>query len=126
MIYVKKIEKTDPDAVLAIEWLLNDPYHQKLGITPEEMFDGEVALIHDEDGPIMVVRFQKALRVAIQFNPKTRLRNAKAGAEVVKWFQQIAKQTECDEVIVRPGGKAVQFADKLGFRNFVGKVLGVN
>lgn len=126
MIYVKKITKDSPEAALAIEWLQNDEYHQSIGLKPEQIWDGEVALVYDEDGPIMAVRFQKALRAAVQFNPGTRLRNAKAGVEVAEWFQQLAADTGCSEVIVRPGGKAIRFVERLGFKDFVGKVLGVN
>src|SRR6266550_4130213 len=118
MIYVKKITKDSPEAALAIEWLLNDSFHRDLGITSEDLFQGEVALVYDEDGPIMAVRFQKALRAAVQFNPETRLRNAKAGAEVAKWFQKLAADSGCTEVIVRPGGKAVRFVERLGFKDF--------
>lgn len=125
MIYVKKITKDSPEAALAIEWLQNDTYHRDLGITSEDMFQGEVALIYDEIGPIMAVRFQKALRAAVQFNPRTRLRNAKAGAEVAAWFQELARTSGCSEVIVRPGGKAVQFVDRLGFKDFTGKFFPV-
>ena len=123
MIYVRKVNKTDPEAALAVEWLKNDEYHQSLGLTPEQIWDGEVALVYDEDGPIMAVRFQKALRAAVQFNPSTRLRNAKAGMEVAKWFQKLAADSGCYEVIVRPGGKAVRFTERLGFKDFQGKVL---
>lgn len=125
MIYVKKITKDSPEAALAIEWLQNDTFHRDLCITTDDLFDGEVALVYDDDGPIMAVRFQKALRAAVQFNPKTRLRSARAGAEVTKWFQQLAADSGCSEVIVRPGGKAIRFVERLGFKDFVGKVLGV-
>jgi len=125
MIYVRKVNKTDPEATLAIEWLKNDEYHQSIGLTPDQIWDGEVALVYDEDGPIMAVRFQKALRAAVQFNPATRLRNATAGKEVAKWFQKLAADSGCSEVIVRPGGKAVRFTERLGFKDFQGKVLSV-
>jgi hypothetical protein len=125
MIYVRKVNKTDPEARIAEEWLANDPEHQKLGITPEQIWDGEVALIYDEDGPIMAVRFQRALRAAIQFNPATRLRNAGAGKEVTEWFKLLARQGNCSEVIVRAGGRARQFAERLGFREFIGQFLKV-
>lgn len=125
MIYVKKITKDSPEASLAIEWLLADEYHQSIGLKPEQIWDGEVALVYDEDGPIMAVRFQRALRAAVQFNPATRLRNARAGREVAAWFQELAAKQGCREVIVRAGGKAVQFVNKLGFEDFVGQFMGV-
>jgi hypothetical protein len=127
MIYVRKVSKTDPEAEIAKEWLANDPEHQKLGIQPEDVFeDGtELALIYDEQGPIMAARFHRALRAAVQFNPQTRLRNARAGKEVAEWFQKIASESGCKEVIVRPGGRAKRFTERLGFSDFIGKVLKV-
>jgi len=126
MIYVKKLTK-ETDLPLVADWMSKDSYHADLGIKPEDAFeDGtETALICDEEGPIMVARFHKALRAAVQFNPETRLRNARAGKEVAEWFQQLAKKQGAKEVIIRPGGKAVKFTEKLGFREFTGKVLGV-
>lgn len=127
MIYVKTVKATDPEAEMIADWLANDPDHQKSGITMEEVFaEGtEAALIYDENGPIMAARFHKALRVAVQFNPKTRLRNARAGKEVAEWFRQLAVGTKCKEVIVRPGGKARKFVKKLGFKSFIGRFLSV-
>jgi hypothetical protein len=123
MIYVRKVNKTDPEGRIAEEWLANDPEHQKLGITPEQIWDGEVALIYDEDGPIYAIRFQKALRVAVQFNPRTKLRNARAGKEVAEWLQGLARNSNCSEVIVRAGGRAAKFVKRLGFSDFVGQYL---
>jgi hypothetical protein len=125
MIYVRKVNKEDPEAKIVEEWLANDSEHQKLGITPDQIWDGEVALIYDEDGPIMAVRFQKSLRVAIQFNPRTKLRNARAGKEVTEWFKSLARQGNCSEVIVRAGGRAKKFAARLGFMDFIGQYLKV-
>lgn len=125
MIRVQKVTKTDPEAALVVEWLLKDEYHKSLGLKPEQIWDGEVALVHDEEGPIMAVRFQKALRAAVQFNPETRLRNARAGIEVAAWFQELAGKQGCKEVIVRAGGKAVNFVKRLGFMDFIGQYLGV-
>src|SRR5579885_2207377 len=113
MIYVKKYER-EKDADLVSSWLANDPVHTELGITPADLDEGEVAIIHDENGPVMAVRFQKALRVAIQFNPKTPYRSAKVAKEVVQWFKDLAKNGKFSEVIIRPGGKAKSFAEKLG------------
>jgi len=125
MISVKKITKDSPEAALALEWLKNDEYHQSIGLTPEQIWDGEVALVYDDEGPIMAVRFQRALRAAVQFNPATRLRNARAGREVSEWFRSLAAGSNCSEVIVRAGGRAVQFVNKLGFTEFVGQYLKV-
>lgn len=125
MIRVQKVTKTDPEAVMVMEWLLRDEYHKAIGLKPEQIWDGEVALVYDEEGPIMAVRFQRALRAAVQFNPSTRLRNARAGAEVAKWFQQVAAGSNCKEVIVRAGGLAKNFVKRLGFMDFIGQYLGV-
>ena len=127
MISAKKIEKTDPEASLVAEWLKNDAFHQQAGISEEEIWEpnSEVALISDERGPIMAVRFQTAVRVAIQFNPETPYRNAKAGRAVVAWFEKLARQKKATEVIIRPGGKAEKFSEKLGFRSFLGKFIKV-
>jgi hypothetical protein len=125
MIRVQKVTKTDPEAAMIVEWLLKDEYHQAIGLKPEQIWDGDVALVYDEDGPIMAVRFQRALRAAVQFNPATRLRNARAGREVSKWFQDVAGNSGCKEVIVRAGGPAKNFVERLGFVEFVGQYLGV-
>lgn len=126
MIRVKKITKDSPEAELAAEWLKNDEYHQSIGLTAEQIWDGEVALVYDEEGPIMAIRFQKALRAAVQFNPATRLRNARAGTEVTKWLQQVAVGAGCKEVVVRAGGRAKNFVERLGFQEFIGQYIGVN
>jgi len=125
MIFVKKIQKTDPEASLVAEWLKNDAFHQQVGITEDQIWEpnSQVALIYDENGPVMAARFQKALRVAVQFNPKTPLRNAKVGAEVRDWFKEIGRKNGCTEVIVKPGGKAKKFTEKLGFEPFDGKFV---
>ena len=127
MIYVKKLQRTDPEANLVAEWLKNDAFHQQLGITMDEVFDpnSEVALIFDENGPVMAVRFQQALRVAIQFNPDTPYRSAKVAREVVQWFKDLAKKSGKTEVVIRAGGKAAKFAEKLGFKEFIGQFIEV-
>jgi hypothetical protein len=125
MIRVKKITKDSPDAALVLDWLKNDEYHQSIGITPEQIWDGEVALVYDEEGPVMAIRFQRALRAAVQFNPRTKLRNARAGKEVSEWLQSLARQSHCSEVIVRAGGRAKPFVKRLGFQEFDGQFLKV-
>jgi hypothetical protein len=125
VIYVKKLTRTDPDVAEVEKWLAEDEFHQVQGITIDDLFapNTEAAIIYDERGPIQAVRFSRALRAASQFNPNARLRNARAGAEVAKWFQTLAKDSSCTEVIIRPGGKAVRFTEKLGFLPFIGKYL---
>lgn len=127
MIYVKKISKTDPEAATVAEWLSQDEYHQSIGLKPEQIWeDGtETALVSDENGPIIAIRFHRALRVAMQFKPESRLRIARVGAEVVDWVKKVAQAGGEKEVIIRAGGKAVNFSKKLGFKDFVGQYLGV-
>jgi hypothetical protein len=125
MIYVKKLTRNDPDTAEVEKWLAEDEFHQSQGIKIDDLFaDGtEAAIIYDEQGPIQAVRFHRALRAASQFNPSARLRNARAGAEVARWFQTLAHESGCIEVIIRPGGKAIRFTEKLGFLPFIGKYL---
>jgi len=127
MIYVKKIQKTDPEARMVSEWLAQDSAHQMLGIKPEDIFeDGtETALVSDDNGPVIAIRFHRTLRVAMQFKPESRLRVARIGAEVVDWIKQVAKAGGEKEVIIRPGGKAVKFSKRLGFKQFIGRFVGV-
>lgn len=107
------------------ECLSKDKTHQSLGVTFKDLSDGDSYLVSDERGPLMFVRLQNALRVAIQFNPDTPLRSARAAKQVVNWFSDIARGRKAKEVIIRPGGGAVKFSDKLGFKDFVGKYITV-
>ena len=127
MIYVKKLTRNDPDVAQVEQWLKEDEFHQQQGLKIDDLFapNTEAALIYDEQGPIQAVRFHKALRAASQFNPRAKLRNARVGHEVAEWFKKLAKESGCNEVIIRPGGKAVRFTEKLGFLPFIGKFLGV-
>lgn len=126
MITVKPVHKGDPEAAMVAEWLAKDELHQSLGLTMDDVFEhGYIDLISDEQGPLIAVRTHLALRAAMQFRPESRLRIARAGAEVVEWMKEQAKDTDCAEVIIRPGGKAKNFATKLGFKDFIGKFLGV-
>lgn len=128
MIYVKKLEKDGPESSMISEWISKDSVHSANGITIDDVFedDTEAALICDEQGPLIVARFHKSLRVAMQFRPEARLRIAKIGPEVTRWLQSVAKESKCKEVIIRPGGKADRFTAKLGFKEFIGRFLGVN
>lgn len=116
-----------PEAAMIAEWLAKDELHQQNGWTIDDVFeDGtDTVLVYDGEGPLIAIRLHKALRVAMQFRPESRLRIARIGAEVTKWLQNTAKKAKCNEVIIRPGGKAVKFAKRLGFRDFIGKFLGV-
>jgi hypothetical protein len=125
MIYLKPFKKGDPEAKLAEEWLTQDTVHQDLGIKTDDFYEKgtELVMVCDEQGPIMAVRFHKALRVAMQFRPNSRIRVAKVGKEVVQWLKELAQRVNCNEVIIRPGGKAKKFSEKLGFREFFGKFI---
>jgi hypothetical protein len=81
----------------------------------------------DEDGIILtVVRYHAALRAAMQFNPDATYRIAKHGKELKELLENKAKSIGAKEVIIRPGGKAVRFTEKLGFEDFSGsKIVGV-
>lgn len=127
MISVKSIERDDSEAALVGDWLSKDELHTTNGITLDDVFDDgtEAAMISDEQGPLIAVRFHKSLRVAMQFRPESRLRVARVGAEVTEWLKKVAKDEKCKEVIIRPGGKADKFSAKLGFREFIGRYLGV-
>ena len=126
MISVKRVFEGDPEAALVAEWLAKDELHQSLGLTMKDVFEhGYIDLISDEQGPLIAVRTHLALRAAMQFRPESRLRIARIGAEVVNWMKKEAEDTNCSEVVIRPGGLAQKFAEKLGFREFIGKYLGV-
>lgn len=117
------------DETMVSEWLEHDPIHKLNGITWADVTApntySEVVL--DEDGVVLeIIRYHIALRVAMQFNPDEPYRIAKHSKEVVEALKQKTKELKAKELIIRPGGKAVQFADKLGFVDFVGsKVIGV-
>ncbi len=126
MISVRKV--VPEDETFFNKCLEQDEVHKSLGITFKNVTeDGtESYLISDEAGPLMTVRLHTAVRVAIQFDPEQKYRSAKAAKEVVKWFSNIARERGAKEVIILPGGGAVQFADKLGFQDFSGaKFIGV-
>lgn len=124
MISVKQVFKNSPEAKLVEDWLAKDELHQSLGLTMEDVFEhGYIDLISDEQGPLIAVRTHLALRAAMQFRPESRLRIARIGAEVVDWMKKEAEDVNCAEVIIRPGGKAQKFAEKLGFREFIGKFI---
>lgn len=116
MISVKQVHKGDPEAAMVAEWLAKDELHQALGLTMDDVFEhGYIDLISDEQGPLIAVRTHLALRAAMQFKPGSRLRIARIGAEVVEWMKKEAKDARAAEIIVRPGGKSINFAERLGF-----------
>jgi hypothetical protein len=122
MLKVKKLKRDDPEAEQVVEWLAQDETHQAAGLTLDDLFEEgtEQVLIYDDHGPIMAVRLHRALRVAVQYAPGARLRNARAGEAFISWLRKLAADSKCQEVICRPGGKAVRFAERLGFSDFSG------
>jgi hypothetical protein len=119
---------TAEDRPMIAEWLAEDKLHLELGITIDDLFAlGCIPiLVSDEHGPLIAIRVWKALRFGMQFKPKSRIRIAKVGAEVVAGLQKMASNLDCTEVICRPGGAAVNFASALGFNEFEGQMIRVN
>lgn len=121
------IKISEPQEGFFNKCLEKDEIHQSLGITFANTKDAntESFLISDEKGPLMTVRLHDALRVAIQFDPDATYRSAKIAKEVVSWFSDIARERGAKEVIIRAGGDAVHFANKLGFQDFNGQYINV-
>ena len=117
------------DEPLVSKWLEQDEFHKAAGLKWKDVIaPGTYAeVISDEDGVILsIVRYHAALRAAMQFNPDATYRIAKHGKELKDLLQQRARNINATEVIIRPGGKAVHFTDKLGFIDFNGsKIVGV-
>jgi hypothetical protein len=118
---------SEQDRELVTSWLLQDELHQQLGLKFEDVIadNSESYIISDSQGPIMAIRTQKALRVAMQFDPAHPYRTAVVAQEVIDWLKEKASAEKCTEIIIRPGGKAVKFAEKLKFLPFIGKYLEV-
>lgn len=117
------------DEPLVSKWLEQDEVHRANGIKWDALTapGTYTEIVTDNDGTILtVVRYHAALRVAMQFNPDATYRVAKHSKEIVEMLKQRARGIGAKEVIIRPGGKAVRFADKLGFVDFTGsKIVGV-
>lgn len=117
------------DEPLVSKWLEQDEVHRAAGIKWEDVTapGTYTEIVSDEDGVILtVIRYHAALRIAMQFNPDATYRVAKHSKEIVDMMKQRARDIGAKEVIIRPGGKAVRFADKLGFVDFTGsKIVGV-
>lgn len=122
----RRITELDKDWVS--DWIARDATHVAAGITFKDVMEEgtEAFLISDLSGvPIMIVREHLALRIAIQFNPDTPFRSARHAPQILKALQSIAKSKGATEIIIRPGGKSVHFANKLGFKDFIGKFFRV-
>jgi len=124
MIKVRKIVPDDEKLVSG--WLERDPVHRAANIKWQSVIENgtEAFLIHnEEDNPLLAVRFHIALRAAMQFNPDTPFTIARHANEIVKWMNTISDTLGAKELIIRPGGKAVRFSEKLGFEDFNGKFI---
>lgn len=119
---------TSEDESLVSKWLEEDEVHKANNIKWADVTaPGTYSeVVSDENGVILaIVRYHAALRCAFQFSPAT-YRIARHGKELADMLKQRARNIGAKEVIIRPGGKAVQFADKLGFVDFTGsKIVGV-
>lgn len=123
MIFVRSAEASDRK--FFEECLAKDETHKALGLSWGDATDGSLYLVYDQQGPLMFVRLHKALRAAVQFDPDAKYRSARAGSKVKEWLAGKAREIGATEVIVRPGGKAARFTERLGFWPFVGKFFGV-
>lgn len=116
------------DKELFEKWLDKDELHKSLGITWNDLGEWGTTsyVVLDDDGePLIFVRTHAAVRVAMQFNPDRPYKTAKVAKEVVEWLQNQARYRGAKEVIIRPGGKAKSFAERLGFKEFIGKFIEV-
>lgn len=125
MIFSRPLIEGDRDFVTS--WLSQDSLHQQLGLKFEDLLvpASESYIVSDSQGPLIAVRSQKALRIAMQFDPAHPYRTAAVAEEVVDWMRDKARKEGCAEIIIRPGGKAVKFAERLKFLEFVGKYIEV-
>lgn len=111
------------DEALVSDWLERDETHRAAGLKWKDVVAPNTfaEVVSDQDGVILtIVRYHGALRAAMQFNPDASYRVAKHGIELKELLQNRAKNIGATEVIICPGGKAVRFSDKLGFKDFVG------
>lgn len=114
---------TETDKQLTSKWLEKDEFHTAAGITLDDLFkSGTKAIMacDDKENPLIAIRAHLALRIAMQFNPDSPYRTAKVAKQVVEDLQKTAQDYGALEVIILPGGKAWNFAEKLGFRPFNG------
>ena len=114
---------TPEDESLFNTWRDQDETHVTLGLEFSDLIapGGSAYLISDESGPLIFMRVWKALRFGMQFDPSASYRTASVAHEVVCKMEEMARNEEASEIIIRPGGKATKFAEKLGFQEFYGK-----
>ena len=125
MISVKKYEESDREWLQGL--LDKDEFHKANELTmADALAPGTTGIvIADETGPLMFVRCHTALRVGFQFDAEHSYRTAKVAREVVEWMKGVTAGIGATELIAVPGGKAVNFVEKLGFEDFNGKCIKV-
>ena len=119
---------TPEDKPMVSSWLERDETHKSLGLTWKDVIeDGAIPFLisTEDDIPLLVARLHISVRAAMQFNPDTPIAIARHANEVIDWMKDMATKAKAKEIIIRPGGKAVRFAEKLGFLPFVGKFINV-
>lgn len=117
---------TDADEPLVTSWLEQDELHQQLGLSFKNVVEPgtEAYLVCDDAGvPFITLRLSLALRVGMQFDPGSPFKSAKYAPEVIDWMKRAGALAGAKELIIRPGGKAVNFSTKLGFEDFIGKYM---
>lgn len=121
---IKLRPATEADRPMIEQWLAKDEFHQSVGVKIEDAYakGTELIIAEDDEGPIWAIRLNLAVHMAVQFNPDTRHRNSIAGEEIIRQLSDAARKLEATELFARPGGRAIAFADRLGFSDFVGKV----
>lgn len=117
------------DEPMVSSWLERDEVHKSLGLTWKDVNEeGTVPFLisTEDDIPLLVARLHVSVRAAMQFNPDTPIAIARHANEVIDWMKDMAMKAKAKEIIIRPGGKAVRFSEKLGFKNFIGKFIGIS
>lgn len=121
---IRKIVLTDEPLVSS--WLAQDELHQQLGLSFGNLLEPQTEpyLVSDDSNvPFIAIRLHLSLRAAMQFDPSQPYKSAKYAPEVIDWMKRAGKLAGAKELIIRPGGKAVNFADRLGFEDFIGKYM---
>lgn len=113
----KQINDTPEDRATVQAWLDKDELHQQLGLKVDMLFapGTESYFVMDDEQPLMAVRFWKAMRFGIQFNPDSPYKSAKAANWVMAQMEEWAYKLGYAELMCIPGGRAVKFAERLGF-----------
>jgi hypothetical protein len=90
------------DRALFEQWMKSDPFHQHTN--PEAFLRPEgrqSAVLEDDEGPILFMRYEKVLRLNFQFNPERSRKNIKRTGDGLQWLNQWLGQV-CREEGLRP------------------------